>query len=930
MTHTVASTLLSASQHQRLISVARRYYGVFALLLRMAFAVQVASWWLPSWFARRTIVPALVLGTPALFIDFAMLNLDMLVILCRCFEFWFTLVLSALTCALMGIMLDDARLFSCVFCFFPTTLICCLDANVQTLVSTARSSVFWMIVPLSVVGICFQQRDASTVRDGAVETGSIALLAAAFTTSNTIVNVSLTLAMMVLNKTYKRRRVFQRRFPLNRVIPCATYRSKIMLVPDSEELRIASQGVAARRLPVPTTSLLQPVRCTRFKVPTIDCNDTLCPRFTLSAPLSCGWLLFLRLNGVIGLVLTGVSFGIGLGFFGQGTSPLQLLISAWLARVAMVPTCVFLFPFIASYQRHLLSRLVKNFDVVFCSFQFNSACICLADLLQWSAASWSIISWSLWFHWLLLLDAVAPPARSALSFRKRHAAPVFLAPLVDRVATLRLTESMIITLHSSTFMVYRLLTVVLWLLRLAFEVLCCSEQELMLIRGPLEDGYVVVPDTLTRDELRMLRRESEQLFRSLDDDPEIAAARVLEQGCVLDMMADCEMADEAPARVDSAAYMAARRQELRRRVPSPANDADADADADSILRALLFDKLPRLLRSLAPSRELFFFNEHYVVKPPRSAVEFRWHRDDDEQLAMCVHRDRLRPYVSLWCALDDVTTSNGPLRFVSLRDVSTAAERSSCALRDDDEEKLERLASAPVRVAAGSVVVFLSSVWHCSSRNESGAARRAFYAQYSWEKISASPSDPARSTGGAMLPIMIPLRLRNQCEQDARRAQQQYAAFRPTPFDDGATDGGPGSFFEDGEWNTLAANARSKDLSLYRTERDVNPTLPTTVQSFYDASESFDLGRVVRKKGSTGVALKSATPRFARDENLNSPQGPGRYAPEQVSRVTAPDARHEKRSARAAFETAFAIVPTPTSRAATDAPQCSPRREEAP
>ncbi|KAJ0390008.1 hypothetical protein P43SY_011557 [Pythium insidiosum] len=43
------------------------------------------------------------------------------------------------------------------------------------------------------------------------------------------------------------------------------------------------------------------------------------------------------------------------------------------------------------------------------------------------------------------------------------------------------------------------------------------------------DGYVVVPDTLTQDELRVLRYESEQLFRSLDDDPEIAAARVLEQ-----------------------------------------------------------------------------------------------------------------------------------------------------------------------------------------------------------------------------------------------------------------------------------------------------------------------------------------------------------------------------------------------------------------
>ncbi|GLE04004.1 hypothetical protein PINS_up012915 [Pythium insidiosum] len=133
-----------------------------------------------------------------------------------------------------------------------------------------------------------------------------------------------------------------------------------------------------------------------------------------------------------------------------------------------------------------------------------------------------------------------------------------------------------------------------------------------------------------------------------------------------------------------------------------------------------------------------------------------------------------------------------------------------------------------------------------------------------------------------MLPMMIPLQLRNQCEQDARRAQQQYTAFRPTPFDEGETDGGPGSFFEDGEWNSLAANARTKELSLYRTERDVNPTLPTTVQTFYDASESFDLGRLVKKKGTTGVALKSATPRFSSDENVNSPQGPGRYAPERV------------------------------------------------
>ncbi|GLE11014.1 hypothetical protein PINS_up023306 [Pythium insidiosum] len=210
-----------------------------------------------------------------------------------------------------------------------------------------------------------------------------------------------------------------------------------------------------------------------------------------------------------------------------------------------------------------------------------------------------------------------------------------------------------------------------------------------------------------------------------------------------------QMPDKAPARTDSVAYMAARRQELSRRT------AGACSADDATLRALLFDKLPRLLRSLSPARELFFFNEHYVVKPPQSAVEFRWHRDDDEQLAMCVHRDRLAPYVSVWCALDDVTEDNGAMRFVSLRAVSTAAESSSCELSDDTQSELERHASAPVLVRAGSVVVFLSSVWHCSARNDSSASRRAFYAQYSWEKITASPNDAS--------PLSFAIPCSNEC-----------------------------------------------------------------------------------------------------------------------------------------------------------------------
>ncbi|GLE11015.1 hypothetical protein PINS_up023307 [Pythium insidiosum] len=282
------------------------------------------------------------------------------------------------------------------------------------------------------------------------------------------------------------------------------YRSRVKIAAHGSQEMTATTTINAAGSSTQAQSLAQPLRFIPFQNPTINCDDTLCRRLTPSAPLRFRWILFLRLNGVLGLALTGASFGIGLGFFGGGRSATQLTISTRLAQASLIPTSIFIAPFAVSYQRQLLRQLLRNFDVIFCSFQFVSACVCLADLLQWSAICWSIITWALWFHWLLLLDAIAPPARAALGFRKRHASPVLLAfvlgvsvlvfslflhresPLVDRVAVLRLTTHTTIAFHSSTFMVYRLLTVVLWLLRLAFEVECCGEHELMLIRGAVE------------------------------------------------------------------------------------------------------------------------------------------------------------------------------------------------------------------------------------------------------------------------------------------------------------------------------------------------------------------------------------------------------------------------------------------------------------
>lgn len=230
------------------------------------------------------------------------------------------------------------------------------------------------------------------------------------------------------------------------------------------------------------------------------------------------------------------------------------------------------------------------------------------------------------------------------------------------------------------------------------------------------------------------------------------------------------MREDAAARVNPAAYLDAR----TRAVATICGSASADIASKNreTTQTLLFAKLPAHVRALLQSpvtrtsscsshdthqqnlpvqststTELLFFNEHYVVKPPHTDVAFRWHRDDDEQLAMCVHRATIPPYVSAWCALDDVTLENGPLRFVS-------QTHTRELLGDADIAVLEAHASAPLTVAAGTAIFFRSDVWHCSSANASDDMRRAFYAQYSASRITASPADRS------------PLSFAIQCLQD--------------------------------------------------------------------------------------------------------------------------------------------------------------------
>ncbi|KAF1316346.1 Phytanoyl-coa dioxygenase, partial [Globisporangium splendens] len=393
-------------------------------------------------------------------------------------------------------------------------------------------------------------------------------------------------------------------------------------------------------------------------------------------------------------------------------------------------------------------------------------------------------------------------------------------------------------------------------------------------------GFVVLSELLADDELRFLQQECALLYDQAHRVKENAVAQVIEQ-----------------------LYMC--------------------LYSEDVLQTLLFERLPSFAAQLmarssgaeedctSGSHELLFFNEHYVVKPPQTAVEFRWHRDDDEQLGMCVHRALVPPYISAWCALDGVTLENGPLRFVSQSSlVAQSDPQNGEGDENESEDTLEAMASAPILVPAGTVVFFLSNVWHCSSANESQTSRRAFYAQYSQSKITASPADP------------WPLSFAIPCEKAYNGAAHERDKVRDDAAADVASPDAESKRVQSSE-GTMPVRAVPNDrLQSTRRwhERDVNPTPIATVNHFYDVHASQELAQHVQMKGNTVSALKSATPRFNQVDGYHENKeirGPGAYSPERfrgafpvlLAKVSPRTAMQEKQSQRLQFETKFAIGP---------------------
>src|SRR5580765_178917 len=153
-------------------------------------------------------------------------------------------------------------------------------------------------------------------------------------------------------------------------------------------------------------------------------------------------------------------------------------------------------------------------------------------------------------------------------------------------------------------------------------------------------------------------------------------------------------------------------------------------ESDRVHTFLFGDVIAEICRAtLGPNAFLFY--EQFVLKAAEKGVHFSWHQDSGYVRA--AHK----PYVSCWCALDDMTEENGTVYMLpySRAGTKTRVEHVKDEKTNDFVGYHGDDPGEPVICPAGSIAVFSSTCFHRSGFNRTPKPRRVYLAQYSPEPI---------------------------------------------------------------------------------------------------------------------------------------------------------------------------------------------------
>ena len=155
------------------------------------------------------------------------------------------------------------------------------------------------------------------------------------------------------------------------------------------------------------------------------------------------------------------------------------------------------------------------------------------------------------------------------------------------------------------------------------------------------------------------------------------------------------------------------------------------AKARPRLREFLSSEVMREICRATLGEPAYFFLDQFVVKAAETGGRFSWHQDSG--FIPFPHR----PYVTCWCALDDITEENGTIYVLPYERAGTRDRIEH--VRDPESHDLVGYHGGdpgdPVIAPAGTIAVFSSTTLHRSGPNRTDRMRRVYLAQYSGEPI---------------------------------------------------------------------------------------------------------------------------------------------------------------------------------------------------
>ena len=198
------------------------------------------------------------------------------------------------------------------------------------------------------------------------------------------------------------------------------------------------------------------------------------------------------------------------------------------------------------------------------------------------------------------------------------------------------------------------------------------------------------------------------------------------------------------------------------------------------MAGFVYGDLMRDITTTFLGETVFLFNEQWVVKGAEQGMKFAWHQDS----GYVNFRDpgnTHRPYLTCWCALDDMTLENGTISVMPHDRVGSRATVFPHRHEPGSNDLVGYEGDDPgvlVEMPAGSVAVFTSTSLHRSGANTTSNLRRAYLTQYTRE--------PLRSSNGELWGQAVPFVSKGQYVYDPSTDVDARTGRRATLSTDGS------------------------------------------------------------------------------------------------------------------------------------------------